>query len=109
MNPLMKKLSAMLAEKREKPYAEVCGYVTARMSIAIVRATHRCLSGSQVPTGKMSEKLFPQWEDRAGLSLYSINTVDHPPDSINNSPPISQTITQNILLSVTQNTSQTPL
>ncbi len=40
---LMKKLSAMLAENWEKPYAEVCGYVAARMSIFIVRATHRCL------------------------------------------------------------------
>jgi hypothetical protein len=61
----------MLAEKWEKPYAEVCGYVTARMSIAIVRATHRCLRRSQVPTGKMSEKLFPEWEDQAGLSLFN--------------------------------------
>jgi hypothetical protein len=67
---LMKKLSAMLVEKWEKPSAEVCGYVNARMSIAIVQATHVCLCGSQVPTGKMSERLFPQWEDRAGLSLF---------------------------------------
>jgi hypothetical protein len=36
---LLKKLSAMLAEKWEKPHSEVCGYVDARMSIAIVRAT----------------------------------------------------------------------
>jgi pantothenate kinase len=43
---LMKKLSVMLAEKWEKPYAEVCGYVTARMTITIVRVTHRCLRGS---------------------------------------------------------------
>jgi hypothetical protein len=67
---LLKRLSLILAEKWEKPYAEVCGYVNARMSIAIVRATHRCLRGSRVPTGKMSEKHFPQWEDRAGLSLF---------------------------------------
>jgi hypothetical protein len=67
----MKKPSAMLAEIWKKPNAEVCGYVTAQMSIAIVRAMHRCHQrGSQVPTGKMSEKLFPQWEDRAGLSLF---------------------------------------
>jgi hypothetical protein len=37
---LMKRLSLILAEKWEKPYAEVCGYVNAHMSIAIVRATH---------------------------------------------------------------------
>jgi hypothetical protein len=66
----MKRLFLILAEKWEKLYAEVCGYVNARMSIAIVRATHRCLHGSRIPTGKMSEKLFPQWEDQAGLSLF---------------------------------------
>jgi hypothetical protein len=33
---LMKKLSAMLAEKWEKPYAEVCGYITAWMSIVAI-------------------------------------------------------------------------
>jgi hypothetical protein len=36
---LLKKLSALLAAKWEKPYSQVCGYVNARMSIAIVRAT----------------------------------------------------------------------
>jgi hypothetical protein len=36
---LLKKLSALLAEKWEKPYSEICGYVNARMSIAMVRAT----------------------------------------------------------------------
>jgi hypothetical protein len=32
---LLKKLSALLAEKWEKPYSEMCGYVNARMSIAL--------------------------------------------------------------------------
>jgi hypothetical protein len=63
---LLKKLSALLAEKWEKPYSEVCGYVSARMSIAVCRATHLCLRGSRIPTGKMSNRL-PQWEDKAGL------------------------------------------
>jgi hypothetical protein len=36
---LLRKLSSMLAKKWEKPYSEVCGYVNARMSIAIIRAT----------------------------------------------------------------------
>jgi hypothetical protein len=66
---LLKKLSALLAEKWEKPYLEVCGYVNARMSIAICRATHLCLRGSRIPTGKMSN-LLPQWEDKAGLGLF---------------------------------------
>ena len=66
---LLRKLSAMLAEKWEKPYSEVCGYVNARMSIAIVRATHLCIRGSRIPTGKMCNRL-PQWEDKAGLGLF---------------------------------------
>jgi hypothetical protein len=33
---LLKKLSVLLAEKWEKPYSEICGYVNARMSIAMV-------------------------------------------------------------------------
>jgi hypothetical protein len=66
---LLKKLSAMLAKKWEKPYSEVCGYVNACMSIAIVRATHLCIRGSRIPTGKMSNRL-PQWEDKAGLGLF---------------------------------------
>ena len=42
---LAEKLSIRLAEKWEKPYSEVCGFVNAHMSIAIVRATHLCLRG----------------------------------------------------------------
>jgi hypothetical protein len=42
---LLKKLCSLLAEKWEKPYSVVCGYVNAQMSIAIVRATHLCLRG----------------------------------------------------------------
>ncbi len=41
---LLKKLSALLSEKWEKPYSEVCGFINARMSIAIMCATHLCLS-----------------------------------------------------------------
>jgi hypothetical protein len=37
----------------EKPHSEVCGHVNARMGVAIVRATHPCIRGSRVPTGKM--------------------------------------------------------
>ena len=66
---MLQKLSSLLADKWEKPYAVVSGYVNARMSIAIVRATHICLRGSRVPTSKMSNRR-PQWEDKAGLSLF---------------------------------------
>jgi hypothetical protein len=51
----------------------VRGYINARMSIAIVRATHICLRGSRVPTSTMSNRR-PQWEDKAGLSLFHSST-----------------------------------
>jgi hypothetical protein len=66
---LLKKLSALLAEKWEKPYSELCGYVHAGMSIAMVRATHLCLRGARIPTSQMSSR-WPQWEDKAGLGLF---------------------------------------
>jgi hypothetical protein len=65
---LLQRLSALLAAKRDKPYSQVCGYVNARMSLAILRATHLCLRGSRIPTSRMSR--LPQWEDTAGLSLF---------------------------------------
>jgi hypothetical protein len=36
--------------------SQTCGYVTARLSIAIVRATHLCLRGSRVPAFKISTR-----------------------------------------------------
>jgi hypothetical protein len=66
---LLKKLSALLAEKWEKPYSKVRGdYVNARIIIATVRATHLCLRGSRIPTGQMRRD--QQWEDKADLSLF---------------------------------------
>jgi hypothetical protein len=66
---LLKKVFALLAEKWEKLYSEICGYVNAQMSIAMVRATYRCLWGSCIPTSEMSN-CGPQWEDKAGLGLF---------------------------------------
>jgi hypothetical protein len=40
-----KHLAAKLANKLLKIYSQVCGYAKARLSIAIVRATHLCLHG----------------------------------------------------------------
>jgi hypothetical protein len=65
-----KRLSAKLANKWEKSYSQVCGYVNTRLSIiAIVRATYLCMRGSRVPVHKISIR-YPQWEDGAGLSLF---------------------------------------
>ena len=66
---LLKRLSGKLATKWEQPYSQVCGFVRARLSIAIVRATHLCLRGSRVPAHKVSYR-HPKWEDGAGLGLF---------------------------------------
>jgi hypothetical protein len=53
-----------------RPSKCVACYVNARMSIAIVQATHLCLRGSScVPSSQMSNRR-PLWEDKAGLSLF---------------------------------------
>jgi hypothetical protein len=64
-----KRLSAKLAEKWQKPYSQVCGYINVRLSIAIVRATHLCLQGSRMPAHNISVRR-PQWEDGTGLALF---------------------------------------
>jgi hypothetical protein len=93
-NNLLKKLSALLAEKWEKPYSEVCGYVNAQMSIAVVRSTHICLHGSLILTSKMSKRL-PKWEDKAGLSLFR-----HLPPLKDTLPTPFKSISPLILLSI---------
>jgi hypothetical protein len=65
-----KRLAGLLSDKWRRPYSQVCGYVNARLSIALVRATHRCLRGSRVPAPLISVK-YAQWEDGAGLNLWS--------------------------------------
>jgi hypothetical protein len=64
-----KRLAQKLAIKWQRSYSQICGYVKARLSIAIVRATHLCLRGSRIPAHKMSNK-FPLWEDGAGLARF---------------------------------------
>jgi hypothetical protein len=63
------RLAAKLANKWEKFYSQDCGDVSARLSMAIVRATHLCMRGSRVPVHKISIR-YPQWGDGAGLSLF---------------------------------------
>jgi hypothetical protein len=65
---LLKRLSLRLANKSERLYSVVCGFVSARMSIAIVHATHLCLGGSRVPLPQISG--CPQWEVMVGLGLF---------------------------------------
>eukprot|EP00978_Attheya_sp_CCMP212_P025469 scaffold81964_cov29-Attheya_sp.AAC.1 len=49
-------LAGLLLDKWRCPYSQVCDYVNARLSIALVRATHRCLKGSRVPAPLISVK-----------------------------------------------------
>ena len=63
----LKRLAIVLAQKHKKEYSAVCGYVKAYVSVAIARSVHYCLRGSRVPTTKMSSKIYPQWEDGAGM------------------------------------------
>ena len=67
---LLQLLARRLAQKWDKPYSVVANYVRARMSIAILRASHSCLRGSRIPAHHMSTRR-PMWEDQAGLSLFS--------------------------------------
>ena len=69
---VMKALSRRLALKWQKPYSLVMNIVKTRISIACVRASHRCTRGSRVPVRKMSRQI--QWDDGAGLGLYRIDT-----------------------------------
>ena len=64
-----KRLSAKLATKWQKTYSQVCGYVNALLSIAIVRTTHLCLRQSRIPTHRISTRQ-PLWKDGAGLALF---------------------------------------
>jgi hypothetical protein len=47
---LLKRLSLRLADKWKRPYSVVRGFVSTRMGIAIVRATHLCLRDRESPS-----------------------------------------------------------
>ena len=49
----LKRIASLLATKWRQPYFKTCGYVKNRVSITLVRATHRCLRGSRVPAHRM--------------------------------------------------------
>jgi len=64
------KLAFIYAEKTDKPFSVVCGFMHNWICIAILQTTHCCLWGSHIPSGCMSSP-HPQWLDAgAGLSLY---------------------------------------
>ena len=63
------RLASKLADKWQKPYSSVMGYVKARLSIALVRAVHLTIMGSRIPATKIGRRR-PLWEGAAGLALY---------------------------------------
>ena len=66
----LKRLVICLSTKWKQSYSETCGYVKSRIVITLVRATHRCIRGSRVLAHRISVQR-PQWEDGAGLNLFS--------------------------------------
>jgi hypothetical protein len=64
---VLKVLTARTATKASKSYSNVIWHLRARMSIAIVRATHVCLRGSRIPTSQVCNRR-PQWDDLAGMA-----------------------------------------
>jgi len=52
----LKRLAKLLAKEWKKPYSVVMGFISARMSIALVRATNRCIRGSRTPVSNMSNR-----------------------------------------------------
>ena len=58
---LMKQLAKRLSEKWSRPYS----VVNARMSLAILRASHQCIRGPRIPASRISRQIH--WEDGAGL------------------------------------------
>ena len=50
----LKRLAIRLATKWKQPYSKTCGYVSSRIAITLVHATHRCIQGSRVPEHRIS-------------------------------------------------------
>ena len=65
----LKRLASRRATKWNQYYSKACGYVKSRIAITLVRATHHCIQGSQVPVHRISVQR-PQWEDDTGLNLF---------------------------------------
>lgn len=66
---IVRKLAQILARKWDSQYSVVCSFVRARISVAIARATNRCIRGSRISTKNISLPI-PHWEDVAGLKLF---------------------------------------
>ena len=66
---LHKALAHRLAKRWDCSVSRTSQFVNMTMSVAILRASHRCLRGTRTPACTMSKRL-PLWEDEAGLGLF---------------------------------------
>jgi hypothetical protein len=61
-----KRLAGQFSSKWGRAYSAMCGFVRARISIALVRSTHESLRGAR---SKPNPNPFPQLEDGSGTTL----------------------------------------
>jgi len=64
-----KRLASKLAEKWHKEYSQVCGFLRARLPVALVRTTSQCLRGTRGPLRK-HYRADPTWCAYDGLGLF---------------------------------------
>ena len=62
----MRRLATLLAAKWSSPYSQVCGFVRARLVLALIRANSRCLRAERNPIWRAQR---PAWEAGDGLCL----------------------------------------
>jgi len=63
----LKRLAKLLTEEWEKPYSIVRDFIDAQMSIALVRATNRCIRYSRTPASNMSNRF--RWKGGTELGF----------------------------------------
>ena len=71
---LLKQLAYKYVSKWDLTYSKVRGYLNSKISISCLRAAHRCIRGSRVPSTTICRSHLvadKPWEDGAGLSLFS--------------------------------------
>ena len=57
----LKRIASCLTTKWKQFYLKTWGYVKSRIAITLMRATHRCIRGSQVPVHRISVQRL-QWD-----------------------------------------------
>ena len=65
----IRRLALRLSKKWHRPYSRTVSFIRSRFAISLVRAKNRCLRGSRIMADAISRRI--EWEDVAGLSLYS--------------------------------------